>query len=130
MPATAMILSSPQCLQRGELFRQRPQPATCLRSQHRVPILLHDRGERRRRARNGGDRAHAKAAVAEGSARVSRAGFGVAPKRTFLDLITIRTVRPYKKVREREDALANSDSHSDSNIYSDSNGSKKPRYDP
>ena len=55
----------------------------------------------------GGDRAHAKAAVAEGSARVSRAGFGVAPKRTFLDLITIRIVRPYKKVREREDALAN-----------------------
>src|SRR5439155_13522820 len=93
MPATAMILSSPQCLQRGELFRQRPQPATCLRSQHRVPILLHDRGERRRRARNGGDRAHAKAAGGEGSARVSRAGVGVAPKRTFLDLITIRTVR-------------------------------------
>jgi hypothetical protein len=43
-----------------------------------------------------------------GSARVSRAGFGVAPKRTFLAAapgVSLFTI-PLRKVREREEALA------------------------
>ena len=41
-----------------------------------------------------------------GSARVSRVGFGVAPKRSFLVLRDRILARPLRKVRDREDTLA------------------------
>jgi hypothetical protein len=42
-----------------------------------------------------------------GSARVSRAGFGVAPKRTLSLRQHVRTYELQREVRDREDALAN-----------------------
>ncbi|PYL31452.1 MAG: hypothetical protein DMF39_02805 [Verrucomicrobia bacterium] len=42
-----------------------------------------------------------------GSARVSRAGFGVAPKRTFPEFHSVACLEPREKVRDREDALPN-----------------------
>jgi hypothetical protein len=41
-----------------------------------------------------------------GSARVSRVGFGVAPKQSFLEYCRIASFERQRKVREREDALA------------------------
>jgi hypothetical protein len=47
-------------------------------------------------------------AFLKGSARVSRVGFGVAPKRTFLWISSIACEGSAQgKVRDREDALAN-----------------------
>jgi hypothetical protein len=42
-----------------------------------------------------------------GSARVSRAGFGVAPKRTSPVRQYVRSCELQREVRDREDALAN-----------------------
>jgi hypothetical protein len=42
-----------------------------------------------------------------GSACVSRAGFGVAPKQSLALRLPLRNRRFYSKVRDREDALAN-----------------------
>jgi hypothetical protein len=47
------------------------------------------------------------AANARGSARVSRAGFGVPQKRTFLTAIHPGIVMPTTKACDREDALPN-----------------------
>jgi hypothetical protein len=45
-------------------------------------------------------------AQSSGSARVSRVGFGVAPKQSFLDRRRIARFEHQGKVRDREDALA------------------------
>ena len=42
-----------------------------------------------------------------GSARISRAGFGVAPKRTLPLREHVPTCKLQREVRDREDALAN-----------------------
>jgi hypothetical protein len=42
-----------------------------------------------------------------GSTRVSRVGFGVAPKQASITFLCGRCFKVIRKVREREDALAN-----------------------
>ena len=41
-----------------------------------------------------------------GSARVSRAGFGVPPKQSLLNAVHVNQVKKQRKVRDREDAIA------------------------
>ena len=44
--------------------------------------------------------------VSLGSARVSRAGFGVAPKQSFLEFVPVDVEDPEGKVRDGEDNIA------------------------